>query len=119
METENELTKLAAVFPYLSYRDKLKCFSVLTGLVTMEEDRPLLREVVKILERAYHPMAKIESWIERRFTEDISLTPKQVIHECRVYMKLRRGVAPLLWAVARKVKKRVKRQIEKEGKGHV
>lgn len=111
METNNALDKFTRAFPYMTDAKKLECFSSLVGLI--RNDRQLMGQVCKMAERAYHPMLDIEMWLEARLTKNPSFTPKRVINECVIAMKLNRQMEPLLWGLARTVKRRVTRRIER------
>lgn len=116
MQPKTGFRKLTGAIPFMTDKEKLDCFVVLIG--QMKKDRPLLEEALNIVERAYHPMSEIESWLEARFTNKPDLTPSRVIPECISCMKLNAGIEPVLWLLARKVKARVRARLQAKEKNH-
>lgn len=117
MKEEIEINKLMVVFALLSDGHKLKFMDM--AIKNMKSNRDLAGEVCQMAERAYHPMLDIELWMEGRFTKHPSYPPKRVISECVIANKLSWQMEPLLWGLARKVKKRVIRRIERKEKENV
>lgn len=111
MKKETEIKNIGVTFQMLKDSDKLLFLDMAIG--NIKDNRYLIGEVLKMAERVYHPMQDIETWIEGRFTKHPGYPPKRVINECVKANKLNRQMEPLLWGLARKIKKRVLRRIER------
>lgn len=117
MDKKTEITKLMVAFPLLNDVDKERFLDM--AIKNVKSNRYLSGKVCQMAERAYHPMADIEEWMVGRFIKHPSYPPKRVIDECVRAKKLSLQMKPLLWGLARKVKKRILRRIERKEKENV
>jgi hypothetical protein len=64
-------------------------------------------------EKRWH---KIESWMERRFIRDMSITPRKMASICMGTMRINTVMAPKFISLARKVKNRLSMKHERRTK---
>jgi hypothetical protein len=56
---------------------------------------------------------KIENWMEKRFRKDMSRTPRQVASMFLMHSKINTKMAPKMIVLARKVKDRLRKRIDR------
>lgn len=114
MKGKKDFNEIMAAFLFWADKDKLRFLDM--AIKNIKDNQVLVKEVYGIAGRAYHPMKEIEVWMEGRLTKNPSFTPKRVINECVIAKKLDRRMEATLWDLARVVKRRVTRRIERKAK---
>lgn len=117
MNKKTEINKLMVAFSFLTDVDKEKFLDF--AIRDIKDNRDLIKEIYGMVARVYQPMKEIDIWIEGRLTKNPSFSAKRVLNECVIAMKLDRRMEATLWSLARVVKKRVTRRIERQAKNNV
>jgi len=108
--TEKKISKLAFALMELHEDDLELVFEQIASILTDHKKKHMLEGITMVLmdENERFSFLKADSWMDKRFSDDITRSPKMMAFACKKALKLDGKVMHLLVPLARKIKKRVK-----------
>ncbi len=101
--SENGIRKLALTVAFLSEREQKEFFKNYLASVSKRQ----VNKIFPLLATVVCDTSEIEKWIQTRLKNDMTLTPRRVAYECRVYKRIDRRLNPYLLNLARRIKRRL------------
>jgi len=105
-----KINRLAFGLMELHEDDLKKVYEQVASVLNDYKKNQMVESIYKVMmtdeERCL--FLKVDGWMDKRFSDDITRSPKMVAYACKKALKLNGNVMFMLVPLARKIKKRVK-----------
>jgi len=108
--TEKKISRLAFALMELHEDDLILVFKQIASILTDHKRSHMLEGINDALMSTDEKISflKADSWMDKRFSDDITRSPKMMAYACMKALKLPKSAMPKLVILARKIKKRVR-----------